>query len=235
MMRKTITPWALLALLLAVTCAYAQQDGERPRDGERPPREGEREPRGPRDGERPGGRDFRPPPPPLMIALDTDKDGTISAEEIAGAVAALKTLDRNEDGKLDHEELRPEPGDHGEPGRGPRDGDHPRPEGDRPPRDGDRPPREGDRPRGDDDRERGDREPGDRGPGGRGPGGPGGPPPGGPDGFVDRLMQHDLDDDGKLSRDELRKAAEAFGRGRGPGGPGRGGREGDDNRPQRPE
>jgi EF hand len=44
---------------------------------------------------------------PLMRALDTDKDGKLSAAEIAAAPAALKTLDKNGDGALDQEELRP--------------------------------------------------------------------------------------------------------------------------------
>ncbi len=44
---------------------------------------------------------------PLMIALDIDKDGTISKEEIENAVVALRTLDKNQDGKLTEDELRP--------------------------------------------------------------------------------------------------------------------------------
>jgi len=47
------------------------------------------------------------PPPPLILALDADKDREISAEEIANASEALKTLDKNGDGKLTREELRP--------------------------------------------------------------------------------------------------------------------------------
>ncbi|MGN6547148.1 MAG: EF-hand domain-containing protein [Aureliella sp.] len=45
---------------------------------------------------------------PLMAALDADGDGEISASEIDGAVAALKKLDKNSDGKLTTEELLPE-------------------------------------------------------------------------------------------------------------------------------
>jgi Ca2+-binding EF-hand superfamily protein len=58
------------------------------------------------------------PPSPVIAALDTDKDGTISAEEIEKAVASLKTLDKNNDGKLTPEELRPQggPGGPGGPG-----------------------------------------------------------------------------------------------------------------------
>lgn len=49
----------------------------------------------------------RPPPPPLMMALDTNHDGVISAEELANATKSLLALDRNADGQLDQEELRP--------------------------------------------------------------------------------------------------------------------------------
>jgi len=42
-----------------------------------------------------------------MMALDTDRDGVLSAAEIAAASANLKKLDRNEDGKVDRVELRP--------------------------------------------------------------------------------------------------------------------------------
>ena len=45
---------------------------------------------------------------PLMAALDANRDGVISESEIAGAAAALKKLDRNRDGKLTAEELRPD-------------------------------------------------------------------------------------------------------------------------------
>lgn len=45
---------------------------------------------------------------PLMVALDTNRDGTISASEIDEASRSLKNLDRNGDGTLSAEELRPE-------------------------------------------------------------------------------------------------------------------------------
>ncbi len=44
---------------------------------------------------------------PILAALDADGDNEISAAEIAGASAALKKLDRNTDGKLTTDELRP--------------------------------------------------------------------------------------------------------------------------------
>ncbi len=48
-----------------------------------------------------------------MQALDTDKDGELSSAEIAAAATALKTLDKNSDGKLSAEELRPNFGEGG--------------------------------------------------------------------------------------------------------------------------
>ena len=44
---------------------------------------------------------------PVMAALDTNSDGTIDATEIEQASKSLKTLDKNNDGKLTPEELRP--------------------------------------------------------------------------------------------------------------------------------
>jgi Ca2+-binding EF-hand superfamily protein len=41
---------------------------------------------------------------PLLAALDTDRDGLISAAEIANAPAVLRGLDANHDGKLSFEE-----------------------------------------------------------------------------------------------------------------------------------
>ena len=41
----------------------------------------------------------------IMTALDADKDGKISAEEIEGAVAALRKLDKDQDGRLSGEEI----------------------------------------------------------------------------------------------------------------------------------
>jgi len=49
-------------------------------------------------------------PPPLMAALDTNRDGELDAAEIANASAALLKLDKNGDGKLTPDELMPQPG-----------------------------------------------------------------------------------------------------------------------------
>ena len=46
-------------------------------------------------------------PSPIIEALDADHDGTISAEELKNATAALMTLDKNKDGKLSEDEYRP--------------------------------------------------------------------------------------------------------------------------------
>jgi Ca2+-binding EF-hand superfamily protein len=62
------------------------------------------------------GRGFRPPDP-VMMALDTNHDGIISASEIKNAAASLKTLDKNSDGQLTEDEYRPNFG-RGGPGRG---------------------------------------------------------------------------------------------------------------------
>lgn len=55
---------------------------------------------------------------PVLAALDVDHDSEISAKEIAGAPTALKTLDKNTDGKLTPEELRPNFGPGGPGGAG---------------------------------------------------------------------------------------------------------------------
>src|ERR1051325_4096486 len=53
---------------------------------------------------------------PAFQALDSDHDGVISAGELKNAAAALKTLDKNGDGKLEEDEVRPQFGGRG--GRG---------------------------------------------------------------------------------------------------------------------
>ena len=44
---------------------------------------------------------------PLVAALDTNHDGSLSSAEIKGAPAALKALDRNGDGALSRDEAMP--------------------------------------------------------------------------------------------------------------------------------
>jgi hypothetical protein len=166
-MKTTLACMALLAFgaFTAVTLAQPPEGG--PPDGPPP---GHRD--GPQRDRLHGSQDGPPPLPPLMKALDADGDRTISAEEIAGASEALKTLDKNDDGKLDAEEIRP-------------------PHPPRPPRGLDGRP-DARRGRGHDEREEFGPPPGgpharrggpdefERGPRGRGPDGPG------PDEFVRR-------------------------------------------------
>ncbi len=54
---------------------------------------------------------------PAFQALDADKDGVISAAEMSKAAAALKSLDKNGDGKLTEDEVRPQMGGRGGGGR----------------------------------------------------------------------------------------------------------------------
>ena len=55
-----------------------------------------------------GGQGSRRGPPPLEAALDSDRDGYITAEELTGATAALQKLDVNGDGTLSADEYRPQ-------------------------------------------------------------------------------------------------------------------------------
>jgi len=65
---------------------------------------------------------------PAFLALDADHDGVISTAEIAAAPAALKSLDKNGDGKLTEDEVRPQMGGRG--GRGDEPGETPGPTSD---------------------------------------------------------------------------------------------------------
>ncbi len=94
----------LITLALAASAAllHAQPEGGAPPRPDGPP------PGAPGGPGGPGGPDgMRRPVPPLLAALDTDKDGEISSKEIDNAVTALKTLDKDGDGKISKEELRP--------------------------------------------------------------------------------------------------------------------------------
>ncbi len=46
--------------------------------------------------------------PPILAALDANTNRVISAEELANAPTALKTLDKNGDGMLSSDELMPQ-------------------------------------------------------------------------------------------------------------------------------
>ncbi len=98
-MKRIVRSIALAVVGFAVIHAHAQE-GQRPAG--RP--EGAQRREGGDGGGR-GGPMMRMNP--LMQALDTDKNGELSAAEIANASAALKALDKNGDGKLSADELRP--------------------------------------------------------------------------------------------------------------------------------
>ena len=182
--------------LFSLTCLAGPQGdrGERPSSGEGPRFGGRNEFDGP-------GRGFRPPPHPLMAALDTSKDGKLSAEEISAAAVALATLDKNGDGVLGREELRPAFGPRdgfegegrrrrgrgGPDGIGGKPGDFGSRKGQR--GEGGRPPKfdEGGEPR---RRPRGD----EQGHGRRGPDGAR---------FLERIKQMDKNSDGILTKNEL--------------------------------
>lgn len=192
--------------------------------GDRPGFRGQRDgngPGGPRGAGGPGGRggDFMSRLP-IFAALDKNKDGRLSSDEISNAPAALRKLDKNGDGGIDQMEMRPQMGQMRGPGgerglggnrppAGPQRSDR----ADGPPR-GDRPdgPSRGDRaggPRGDrpDGPPRGDRAGGPRGDRPEGPPrGDGDRPQGqrpGPELIMQRMKEADKNGDGFLTAEEL--------------------------------
>lgn len=93
-MKKILLVAAVAALL--VPEAFAQQRGQRgfgQRGGQR---------RFGGAGQRGSGR----PADPAASVIDTDKDGTLSAEELAKASANLKSLDKDGDGAISTDEIR---------------------------------------------------------------------------------------------------------------------------------
>ncbi len=151
-MKKTAALLMALGLTLpAITLAQDSGDGVRPLRERPARREANRDGGAPRDGapadqrgpnaDRPMGPG-RGPIPPLFAALDANRDGVIDETEINQAADALRKLDKNGDGKLTPDELRPPRPDGAAnigpaPGQGDRNADGPR--GDRGPADGGRP------------------------------------------------------------------------------------------------
>ena len=123
---KTKLTTALVIALGALALAANAQDTNN--DGPPPGGQGQHGP----------GKGQRPPPPAIVRALDANHDGVIDSNEIANASAALKTLDKNGDGKLTPDEfMGPRPpmrgghqgqgkhpgGDNNQPPSGPPPGD----------------------------------------------------------------------------------------------------------------
>ena len=119
-----------LAIVTSASNIVAQEEGGKRPEGDKPAAQGEGErARRPGGGERPvqqrpgmqfrGGQGGDRPMnregmmggpmmiPPVMAALDADKDGSLSAAEIENAAKALLSLDKDGDGILSVEELRP--------------------------------------------------------------------------------------------------------------------------------
>jgi hypothetical protein len=105
---KTILLTAL-AVGISTLLATAQNENKQGPGGNRPPRQG-----GEQGGPGQGGQ--QRVVPPIMAALDANHDGVIDEKEIANASNALKTLDKNGDGKLTPDEIRPRAAGQGGPG-----------------------------------------------------------------------------------------------------------------------
>ena len=121
---------ALLALGTSAVLIIAQDSSTSSSEGATPPGT---PPAGPPSANKPapGRQGFRRQPPPIIAALDANHDGIIDETEIANAPAALKTLDKNGDGKLTMDELMgPRPMRGGGPGARP---GPPPPSGEEPP------------------------------------------------------------------------------------------------------
>ena len=118
-MHKFILMLAFLATISMSSLVYAQPptgergDGAQRGDGARRGGGGARGGPGGGQQRRGGGERGERPPSPMMTALDVDKDGKLSAEEISNAATMLKTLDKNKDGILDETELTPPRGPRG--------------------------------------------------------------------------------------------------------------------------
>ena len=121
------------SLFVHVVTAADDEKGDKPRvrkgrpegaEGSRKRPEGAEGRRSRRPGQRPGMGGMK-----LMRAIDADGDGILSAAEIEGAIAAIKKLDKNEDGKIDKAELAPpkrKGGERPKRGEGAKDGERPK-------------------------------------------------------------------------------------------------------------
>lgn len=120
-MNHKFTAFALLATLSASAVAVAQDDKKdkpgRPRLMQQRP--GNDKKSGPPSGFQPGenlrgmlggpGMGMMMQMLPVMAALDTDQDGALSSSEIENASKSLLKLDKDGDGLISAEEMRPDP------------------------------------------------------------------------------------------------------------------------------
>jgi hypothetical protein len=120
-MRHQLAGMFITAALGYVTVAPPWQE---PPGGRRPgpPAPGEQDPgRPPRPEDDPDGPPpppFGPPPNLMFIAIDTDGDGELSPKEIANASKGLLKLDKDNDGIITEDEVRPPPPPRGRRGPG---------------------------------------------------------------------------------------------------------------------
>jgi hypothetical protein len=141
-MPRHLAELLIVATLSWLTAQAPGQQGQGPSRGPGPGREpASQDPgRPPRPGDD-GPGDFPPPPPfgpppnPLFLAIDLDGDGELSAKEVAAASKSIAKLDRNKDGIISEDEVRPPPPPGRRRGRGgPAEGpDGPPPPGEGPP------------------------------------------------------------------------------------------------------
>lgn len=139
---KTKLTTALVVAIGALALAANAQDNNPPNGAPPSDGPGQHGPRTGMDQRGPGmGQGQRPPLPLIVRALDANHDGVIDATEIDNASAALKTLDKDSDGKLTMQEVMgPRPQMRG----GRPDGQHMRPGGNDNNRPDGPPPGEGD-------------------------------------------------------------------------------------------
>ena len=96
-----------LTKLAAAQTATAENTGSNQRGERGGERRDDHDERGERVGRRGVGTSEMMRGMPLLAALDANRDGVISSDEIEQAPTALKTLDKNSDGQLTADEFRP--------------------------------------------------------------------------------------------------------------------------------
>jgi Ca2+-binding EF-hand superfamily protein len=101
-MKNSIVFSVVLSVVCLSTAAFGQ-DARKPEE-----QGGQNSARRPQAGNRAEMPGMMAQRMPLLFALDSDQDGSISASEIENASKALATLDKDGDGALSPEEIRPD-------------------------------------------------------------------------------------------------------------------------------